>query len=534
MPGCGVMRPQAQLDEAEEPGNQPVRGAERAAFIIAILAVLAFGSLNLFLPFTGDTALFSLGAQAIDQGDVLYVDFWDNKQPGIYWFFLAAGRTFGFDETGVRMFELLWLLAFTVIGSLLLRAYFRTKWLASVAIAVPVCSYLAVASPWMATQVESLVAGPTLLSMLALMRRSHSRGRNMSWLVLAGVFAAVTVVFKLAFAPLFIVLVLWASALTIRAEPRGWRAATVFRMWAAFTGGVAAVLGLVGCVFLATGGLNELLWTSFIYPGEAISNSEPAPYRRLLGVGWQLFVVLGPWSPAILASFWGWRGSPTRSTPRRTLIQLMWLWLICGMAVLLVQRFSWWPYHATVLFYPGCILAVCGVDTVAERMRRNGTQPRRVLLIVTATLLPAILFAGLHAQTKVRNFINVVRSGDDQWRYGTDSDEYRDAIAAANAFRKLQPGPGKIYVFGNPLIYHFANRTQALAVHGWSWEFFIDEQWRALPDELASRKPAYIFISEGYFDLVRKRSPDALELLKRDYEEVARTESGSWLQVRPL
>ena len=47
----------------------------------------ALASIHLPYPFAGDQALFLLGAAALDRGEVLYVDFWDIKQPGIYLFF---------------------------------------------------------------------------------------------------------------------------------------------------------------------------------------------------------------------------------------------------------------------------------------------------------------------------------------------------------------------------------------------------------------------------------------------------------------
>jgi hypothetical protein len=83
---------------------------------LVVLAVL--GLIHLPYPFGGDQALFLLGAAALDRGEVLYVDFWDNKQPGIYFFFWLAGHLFGFSEAGVHLLELLWqaLLAIVLEG----------------------------------------------------------------------------------------------------------------------------------------------------------------------------------------------------------------------------------------------------------------------------------------------------------------------------------------------------------------------------------------------------------------------------------
>jgi len=92
----------------------------------------------------------------------------------------------------------------------------------------------------------------------------------------------------------------------------------------------------------------------------------------------------------------------------------------------------------------------------------------------------------------------------------------------------LDPEPGEIYVFGNPLVYRFTNRTQALPVHGWAWEFFIDEQWDALPDQLEKHKPPYIFCTSGYLSLIGKKSFTTQTILKTDYVEAAQTSTGNW------
>ncbi len=525
-----------QLKAEHDARPAAVGRADYVAFAVAILSVIAFGSLNLFLPFTGDTALFSMGAQAIDRGEILYVDFWDNKQPGIYWFFLIAGWLFGFDESGVRMLELVWWLAFVVISVPLLRPYFHAKWLGCIALAIPVCTYFAAASPWVATQVEALVAGPILISGLLLLPRGNGKTGSSYRDFVAGVFAAITVTFKLAFAPLFVVIVLFASIGVARDEPLAPRIGAVLRKWAAFTLGVTAVLSIVCCVFVAIGGLDQMLWASFVYPGEAISNSKPAPYDRLMQTGLRLFVVLIPWSPALLLAFWRETQAAARAVRRNQLTQFIWIWLIVGAGILLIQRFSWWSYHATVLIYPACILAVCGIDVASSRARiADSVNRTRLTTIVVLLMAPGILAAVYHVRKKAPHFIKVLKQdGDQRWRYQTDSEEYAHAIEIADAFEQLQPQSGKIYVFGNPLIYQFTNRTQALPIHGWAWEFFLDEQWAALPDQLKQHRPPYIFCTPSYLSLVREKSPATYELLQTDYAEAAQATTGVWYAHRSL
>src|SRR5215212_5376856 len=79
-------------------------------FLIGLL-----GWLNLNQIFNGDQALFTVYAAEINQGALLYRDVWDIKQPGIFIFYLVGGRLFGFNESGIHLFELIYWLVFSVV-----------------------------------------------------------------------------------------------------------------------------------------------------------------------------------------------------------------------------------------------------------------------------------------------------------------------------------------------------------------------------------------------------------------------------------
>ncbi|MBW4451485.1 MAG: hypothetical protein KME55_01730 [Nostoc indistinguendum CM1-VF10] len=63
-------------------------------FLVLIFIIL-IGFVHLPFPFDGDQAFFRLGALEMQQGKVLYRDFWDIKQPGIFCFYFLAGTLFG-------------------------------------------------------------------------------------------------------------------------------------------------------------------------------------------------------------------------------------------------------------------------------------------------------------------------------------------------------------------------------------------------------------------------------------------------------
>lgn len=89
--------------------------SKSAAILFASLfAVAVLGMANLLQNFNGDQALFVVYAEQINHGALLYRDVWDLKQPGVFLFYLFAGKIFGFTEIGVHLFELLYWLVFSV------------------------------------------------------------------------------------------------------------------------------------------------------------------------------------------------------------------------------------------------------------------------------------------------------------------------------------------------------------------------------------------------------------------------------------
>ena len=70
-----------------------------ASYILPLVVVVVLAGIHLPYPFAGDQALFLLGAAALDRGEVLYVDFWDIKQPGIYFFSGWPGTCSAFQKS---------------------------------------------------------------------------------------------------------------------------------------------------------------------------------------------------------------------------------------------------------------------------------------------------------------------------------------------------------------------------------------------------------------------------------------------------
>jgi hypothetical protein len=94
-----------------------------------ILVILLMGIIHLPHPFSGDQALFMIGAKELSQGSRLYVDFWDIKQPGIYLFYWIAGSLFGYSEVVVHSLELLLFCCLSLFIVFSFKHYFNHSWL---------------------------------------------------------------------------------------------------------------------------------------------------------------------------------------------------------------------------------------------------------------------------------------------------------------------------------------------------------------------------------------------------------------------
>lgn len=506
-----------------------ISAPEIIIYSLALAATISLGLINIYLPFTGDTALFLIGAQALQSGEILYVDFWDNKQPGIYLFFYVAGSIFGFSEEGVHKFEIIWWISFTILCFSSLRKYFNHKWLSAAVPLIFLFVYYADLRSWIATQLEILVGFPILFSLVFLGRSYGShRGAALGY-GLAGILAGFTVVFKLALAPMFIVFILLATF----EQTRTVRPETTFKfiasLWLGFTFGVVVVLSATALVFFVAGGLDQFLWTSFEYPLEALSEVRGAPLSRLVkSAGWYV-VEFAPWFPfVVLAAFRSFRADEP------ALSRLMWAWLFSAIVVILLQRFSWWPYHLCLLFVPTSVLAVRGIDLALIWLRDNaGAGPRLRVGAGALLLLPGLAAAGIPAQQKARELMDTYSNPEmtiADYR-SKKSDDYARALRVSEFVKREDAAPGKIYVFGNPLIYLLSDRQKALHSPGWGWHVFYPAQWQALASDLARHHPVYVFVESRYRNKITNGDPRIWSVLDEHYTVSEETEDGRWYRL---
>ena len=498
-------------------------------YLAAFFVVIAMGALNLFFPFVADQTVALTGAKILSQGGTLYVDFWDNKMPGLFWFYGVAGALFGYTELGGHLLELLWMIVFSLVLMTTLRDYMKYPWMSAITPLAVVGVYYVAADPFHLTQLEILVGLPIFLSAWCASRSVCSGRALRSTFVASGLCAGVAVVFKLVFAPLFVVFwgIVSVHALRRRRLEVG---EIILSIWLPAIIGVSAVIGAVALKFWFDGSLGQLYWTAFVYPPQALAATPGAPYVRL-GESLLFFLVYYlAWSLFIgVAVIEWWRSD------RNLLTSLLIAWLLIGIVLILIQRFSWWPYHFLILFPPAGILGVRGADGFCQYIL--GPEPKntgRAMLASALLIFPGVAALAVPAEQKLKFYINtfVERAGTVEEFQRAISRDYEQVYRSTRFLLDEDARPGKIYVFGTPLYYHLSGREPALPIIGWPWEYFLQEQWIKLPNQLKRTHPPYIYIDKHSKKIMKQRGGGVQEFIESHYINLFADYKGNWFVIR--
>src|SRR5258705_441132 len=164
--------------------------------IAAIATVLLIGLMHIAYPFDGDQAFFNEGALKISRGAVLYRDFWDIKQPGIFIFYLIGGLIFGFTEIGIHAFELIYLLILAGVLLVTIRRRLENRSLSALIPVLTVGFFYTITGPWHLTQVETLVSLPLYLTLWFSTSSIDNDRKRSALLFFSGLFGGITILFK--------------------------------------------------------------------------------------------------------------------------------------------------------------------------------------------------------------------------------------------------------------------------------------------------------------------------------------------------
>ena len=519
------------------PSGAVVPRAERriAPLDLAILAaILLLGAVNLPQPFGFDQALFTIGARKLEAGAVLYRDFWDVKQPGIYVFYLLGGRLFGFSEVGIHLFELLYMMAFSVTIVMLMRRWFEHRWGAALAAFLSVGYFYAFTSDWHLTQVEAVAGFPLFLTLWFSSRAGAEDTERRRALLWAGVLGGIVVLFKMMF--VLIVGGFWLTALAARAIRRPRVAGMAKDVGALALGALLPILP-VFAYLAAHRELGIAWWTFFEYPAQILGGRGDLRLHALTdGLTW----FFARWSPLLALGFFGVVAAARRG---RDLVALnLALWIVSGLAVILMQRLSYWQYHYVLLTVPAGILAARGIDLLALAAREAGMLPGRLtaraLLVGGVVVLCSWAFAtaAFKAAVLVHHGFARTLAQRVQYERRMSRDGYPEIRREVAFLASPSARPGPFFVLGNPLFNWLSGRDQGVPRHGGIlWGHATTEDWRHWTADLRAARPPYILVQQGFtnaFELWPERCASFLDLLSHDYRVMRRDSAGVWYERR--
>jgi hypothetical protein len=519
----------------EQPAS--ARRFGKVELLVLVVIVLA-GLVHLPQPFQDDQAFFTIGAWKMSHGAVLYRDYWDIKQPGIFLFYLAGGKLFGFNEIGIHGFELLYMIGLAIVLIITLRDYLEQCWSSAAAALLTVGFYYGVSGlPHLygdyLTNVEGLVGFPMFLCLWFAARAAKEERRWWDCLLISGITGGLVLLLKLLFLP--VLLSFWiTSFLYLRFQRR--RHENIFSAVMRFS--VPIVLGLLGPVLIVCGyfvwhhSLSSLFFTTFLWPLHAIGKlPHGGPGRLVDGLA---FFVDG-FAPLLALGFVGAWSSLRRQKDLITINLL--LWIVTGTVVILIQLRSWWPYHYLLLIVPFGILGARGVEYVWAQLQlseaRSLSAQRRIVLIFGLILLfspvifPELTDAALLARYKFA--ITGKQRLSYQCRY--PHSQYTAALGEIGFLSKPDSLPGTIYVGGSPLYYLLSGRRPAIAL-SYGLDDLLPEQWVNFSKELTEARPPYVFLIPMFRALIQTHSPETLGFIDANYRVLHRDDAGTWYVLK--
>jgi hypothetical protein len=464
--------------------------------VFALAALLA-----LRVPFTGDQYFFALGARALAEGGRLYVDFWDIKQPGIYYLYWAATRLPFDPALAVRLLEICAWAAVAVFAGAILRRAGVVRDLAALA-PIAASLFLLSAPAWHLSQVESFVVLP--LTVIAWLLVSSSGGRR-EWVVL-GAAAAIVAWLKLVLLVVPIGLVAAVFWFDLRGSPP-----FDFRLWAERVGAAAVGFFAGGAILLfpllhdrSFGAFVDASWS---YPLTAMAALERAPISRLVWSVARWGILMSPLLAIALL------GVITRRASRVEAI--LWGWLVCAGLAIGIQSFSWWAYQTTLLIVP---VALLGLLAASKFQLPGAPRLAPASGVATAALVATVGIAALLGWRKV----NGVATG---LFVSTPSVEYEAALAPGYeelralgaAFRRDSPPGASLCVLADPALAVHAGAHCPSTVHMWSEPAMNEEKWRQMATELENGKPDLLYLARSMEAVLQERQPEIPRWLRANY-----------------
>lgn len=490
----------------------------RIVIFITLSLITTVGLLKSYMVLGGDQSLFVVIAQLLDAGKILYKDLFDYKQPGIFLFYLAAGKMIGWSDFDIHLFELGYWLLFTVILMYSLKDYpiFRANYFHALLPLFIVGVYYCNATFFHLTQLEALINFPLFLIIWLLDRVYKTEQHVFTTYFAIGLLIGIVILCKLVFAPIIFAFLVIHFIFTIKYK--SFIHIIKKQLFPLISGFMLPILVFVG--YITYFQIEHLVVDIFFkIPAIVIGLTDQInPNRLYLSIAWfgRKMILL-----VLLAAIGVW------ITPRKELhfFAMIIAWGAVGLFVILMQKTSWWSYHFQLLYVPIGLFAAMGLDFVIYHTLQAINSRKSVVTGLIVVSFVAMAFNNQYAALK-QSMLSVNFTKLDSFDYARDD--------AANIISMIKP-EDSIFICGNPRMYVLTSHLPELSTNGWILEYYLDFQWEDFHTEFRAKPPTYLFVKNDYDRLIESKSEKLWQLIMTEYQEIETVENGKWYKkLSPL
>ncbi len=491
---------------------------------LMVLAIAAFAAPSFCLPLRGDETTYLMVAEDLVEGEVLYRDTWDIANPGIFVWYAVAGMLFGFTEEGVRLFDLIWQIAFALtIAGAVRRSNNLERLPILPGLVVVGLYYLAgYSNTNHLARTEALAVFPLFVAVYG-----ASIGSRW-WLIAAGPAAGMVFVFKMLLAGVVAAAWVWLLVDYLRTGRPALKTALTL-----IAGLLVPITALVGYFAVHDGALAEAWWSMMHVPRHSMAEIEPAGLARLAAaLQWFAGNFAGPAAVAVIGVACRWR------LANDPFVSAWLIGLVAAVFVVLSQTVTWWVYHW--MLPAGMIAVLVGYTLPAILTTATGLDlPRRSgrvgVLAACAAILPLLLAGGYITLHAAQHRLGITAADRKAARMALGNG-YRRAETEAAWLRDPARKPGAVYICHDPTIYRFSGREPGNRFPGWAIQMWPKSVRDKIEAEFVRELPVYVFLGRAAgFDfpkVVPERYPTMAAVLASDYRMVRETPDGIWYEQK--
>jgi hypothetical protein len=496
------------------------------AFVV-LSTIIMVGTIKSSTVLGGDQSLFVVIAQLLDSGKILYKDIFDYKQPGIYLFYLIAGKTIGWSDVSIHLFELGYWVLFSLILFFAIRKYslFHADYFNGLLPFFIVGVYYCNATAFHLTQLEAIIIFPLFLIVWLLDQAYKAENKNGLFVTYfaVGILIGIVLLSKLVFSPIIFSFLLIHFIFTLKSENIKFIISKqIFPLIIGFVIPLSLFL-----LYIFTHRIENLVFDIFfkIPTSVVVLEDQVDPDRLASSIKWFIKKMSLLLIFAAIGSFFLKKESH--------FLGLILSWGVIGFFVILMQKTSWWAYHFQLLYFPVGIFAALGLDYALHHLVQY-IQPRTQL--IKSLLIITLIYLFFHKQ--VNTFWHHSFASQNYTRlinYDYSRDDVADII-------KVLKEEDTLYVGGNPRMYLLASRLPELRTNGWILEYYLDFQWEEFYQEFKNKPPTYLFISHDFknksrtkifakndYDiLIQSKNEKLWQFIINEYVEYSTVENGKW------